>query len=416
MTEESRWLTDKWWLSPYNFADEVRQQFSLPSRVYIHDVTLREAMQSPRVVLRPEEKIRIAKELDKLGVDSIENGAYMSESEKEVTRELVEMQRKGELKTKVTPLVHVSEQDIDIALDIGADRVLLSQAINPWTAKALFNIDENELTEKLVNVISYAKKNGLFVIAQIYDTYRAPLEFLERAIKSIVYDGGADHVAISDTRGFALPWTVTYFVKKVKSWIPEIPIEHHGHNDYGLATAMMLAAVAGGAEVVHTSINNIGERVGNAATEEVAMALELLLGVKTGINLKQIYPACELVAELTKHPLARNKPIVGENMFLIEAGQVAWRHWQMAKTDRPFADLAFAPEVVGKGEDIDVILGWGCGKAIVTNKLEKMGISATDEQKAEIARRVKEEAYISKWSLSDTQFQAIVDSVLANSG
>ena len=91
IAEDSRWLTEKWWLSPYNYADEVRQQFSLPTRVYIHDVTLREAMQSPRVCLRPEEKIRIAKALDKLGVDSIENGAYMSEVEKEVTKELVEM-------------------------------------------------------------------------------------------------------------------------------------------------------------------------------------------------------------------------------------------------------------------------------------------------------------------------------------
>jgi len=373
-------------------------------------------MQSPRVCLRPEEKIRIAKALDKLGVDSIENGAYMSETEKEVTRELVEMQRKGELKTKVTPLVHVSEQDVDIALDIGADRVMISQSINPWIAKAIFNIDEDELTEKLVNVISYAKKNGLFVIAQIYDTYRAPLQFLERAIKSIVYDGGADHVAISDTRGFALPWTITYLVRKVKSWIPEIPIEHHGHNDYGLTAAMMAAAVVGGAEVVHTSVNGIGERVGNAATEEVAMVLELLLGVKTGINLKQIYPTCELVAELSKHPIARNKPIVGENMFIMEAGQVVWRHWKLAKTERPFADLAFATEVIGKSGDIEAILGFGCGKTIVADKLEKMGISATEEQKAEIAQKVKEEAYISKWSLSDTQFREIIESVLANSG
>ncbi|MFC2007803.1 hypothetical protein ACFLVB_04325, partial [Chloroflexota bacterium] len=279
MTEESQWLTDKWWLSPFNFADEVREQFSLPDRVYIHDVTLREANQSPRVILRPEEKIRIAKALDKLGVDSIENGAYMSETEKEVTRKLVEMQHKGEIKAKVTPLVHLAEQDIDIALDIGADRVLMSQNINPLTVKANSGVDEDELIEKLVRVISYAKKKGLLVIAQVFDTYRTPLEFLERALKSIVYEGGVDHVAISDTRGFALPWTVTYLVRKVKSWIPETTIEHHGHNDYGLATTMMLAAVVGGAEVVHTSINNIGERVGNAATEEVAMALELLLGV-----------------------------------------------------------------------------------------------------------------------------------------
>ena len=413
MTDETRWLTDKWWLSPYNWAEEIRNQFTLPEKVSIYDVTLREAMQSPRVCLRPEEKIRIARALDKLGVDSIENGAYMSELEKEVTKELVKMQRRGEIKTKVTPLVHLSEQDVDIALETGADRVLISQAINPWMVKVFYGMDEKAITEKLKKVISYAKSNKLFVIAQIYDTYRAPLEFLERVIKSIVFEGGADHVAISDTRGFALPWTATYLVRKVKSWVPKTPIEHHGHNDYGLVTALMAGAVVGGAEVVHTSINGIGERVGNAATEEVAMVLELLLGVKTGINLEQIYPTCQLVAELSKHPIARNKSIVGENMFLSGSGQVVWRHWKLSQTERPFADGAFDPQVIGRGgEMLEVILGVGCGKTIVKDRLQKMGISASEEQIGEIVQRVKEEAHILKWSLTDAHFEEIVKNVL----
>jgi isopropylmalate/homocitrate/citramalate synthase len=351
--------------------------------------------------------------LDKLGVYSIENGAYMSEVEKEVTKELVRMQRSGELKTKVTPLAHWTEKDVDIALETGADRVVISQTINPWMVKVFYGMDENEIIKKLTRVISYAKRSGLFVITQIYDTYRASLEFLERTVKTIVYEGGADHVAISDTRGFALPWTATYLVRKVKSWIPQTPIEHHGHNDYGLATALMTGAVVGGAEVVHTSINGIGERVGNAATEEVAMVLELLLGVKTGINLGEIYSICQLVAELTKHPIARNKPIVGENMFLSGSGQVVWRHWKLAQTDRPFADIAFDPQVIGKrGEKLEVVLGVGCGKTIVKDRLEKMGISASEEQIGEIVQRVKEEAYILKWSLSDTHFEEIVKNVL----
>lgn len=416
MTSDSRWLSEDWWLSPYNYADEVRAQFTLPARVRIHDVTLRESMQSPRVYLRPDEKIHLAKALDRLGVYSIENGAYMSETEKEVTKELVQMQRRGELKAKITPLVHVSERDVDIALEIGADRVLISQSINPWINKEVFGLGEGAMIEKLARVIAYAKKNGLIVTAQVYDTYRAPLDFLERAMKTFVFESGADQLAISDTRGFALPWTVVHLVRKVKSWVPQTPIEHHGHNDYGLATAMMLAAVVGGAEVVHTSINNIGERVGNAATEEVAMAVELLLGVPTGIELKHIASTCELVAELTKHPIARNKPIVGENMFMSGSGQVVWRHKQLAKTDRPLADGAFAPRVIGQaGDGLDAILGISCGKTIVADRLEKNGITASDAQIAEIVRRVKEEAAIVKWSLSDAQFDDIVRSVLSGS-
>lgn len=417
MTNGSPWLGEDWWLSPYNHANEVRAQFTLPRRVQIHDVTLRESMQSPRVYLRPDEKIRLAKALDRLGVYSIENGAYMSEAEKEVTKELVQMQHRNEIKAKITPLVHVTERDVDIALETGADRVLISQSINPWINKEVFALDENDTIDKLTRVISYAKRSGLTVIAQVYDTYRAPLDFLERAVKTFVFDGGADHLAISDTRGFALPWTVAYLVRKVRSWVPTTPIEHHGHNDFGLATAMMLAAVVGGAEVVHTSVNNIGERVGNAATEEVTMALELLLHVPTGINLQHISSTCELVAELTKHPIARNKPIVGENMFMTGSGQVVWRHKKLASTDRPFADAAFASRVIGKnGDGLEALLGIGCGKTIVADKLKKSNIVASEAQIAEIVSRVKEEAAITKWSLSEAQFDDIVKSVLARSG
>src|SRR4030042_6515415 len=113
---------DDIWLTPYNMADEVREQFTLPKKVRIHDVTIREVMQSPRLCLRPDEKIRVAKALDKLGVHSIENGAYMTEKEKEVTTELVKMHKKGEIKAKIVPLAHHLEKDIDTALETGADR------------------------------------------------------------------------------------------------------------------------------------------------------------------------------------------------------------------------------------------------------------------------------------------------------
>lgn len=399
------------WLTPYNMEEEVRSQFNLPERVYIHDVTIREVMQSPRLCLRPEEKIRIAKQLDKLGVDRIENGAYMTQKEKEVTVELVKMRKKGEIKANIVPLVHGMESDVDIALETGADTVLISVTGNPYTISEIDGVPADEAIKKMTRVISYAKKNGLFVIAQIYDTYKTPLDFMERTHKSVVYEGGADHVAISDTFAQALPWTATWLVRKVKSWIPDTPIEHHGHNDFGLSTSMMMGAVAGGAEVVHTSINNLGERVGNAATEEVAMVLNLLMGVKTGINLEEIYPTAELVAELTKMPISPNKPVIGDNVFLQGSGMVAWHQFRLEKAGRHWYNMPFAPQTIGR-EKMEIILGVGCGRGIVEHKLAELGITATREQMAEIATRVKEEAYILKWSLSDTQFREIIKEVL----
>lgn len=411
MVEQKRWLTDKYWLSHFNYADEVRQQYTLPERIYIHDVTLREAEQTPHVSLLPQEKVRIAKALDELGVHSVEVAPFYSSYDKEATKELVKMRRNGELKAKVICLCRWMEQDIDLALECGADGVMIECIVNPWTCKQAWGIDEDGLVERLTRVVAYAKKNNIFTIAEPWDYYKVPLELLERLCKSVVYEGGADHISISDTFGFTLPWALTYVVRKLRSWVPGIPIEHHGHNDFGLATMVMIAAVVGGAEVVHTSINAIGERAGNAATEEVAMAIQLLLGVETGIKLDRIYPTCQLVSELTKIPIARNKPIVGENEFVYGSSMIAWMIEQLGKQGRPYTMMPFMPELIGR-EGYEVILGRGTGAFIVESKLKEMGLSATKEQVREIVERVKGEAAIRKWSVPDFAFKEIVKEAL----
>jgi len=411
MAEEKRWLTDKYWFSHFNYVDEVRQQFTLPERVYIHDVTLREAEQAPHVSLLPQEKVRIAKALDELGVYSIEVAPFYSSYDEQATRELTKMRRKGELKAKVLCLCRWMEQDVDLALDCGADGVMIECVGEPWFCKQAWNIDENELIGRITRTVAYAKKNGIFTVAEPWLNYRAPLEFTERLYKTIVYEGGADQVGISDTFGFTLPWAITYVVRKLRSWVPGIPVNHHGHNDFGLSTMTMVSAVVGGAEVVHTAVNATGERAGNAATEEVAMAIQLLLGVDAGINLNRIYPTCQLVAELTKIPIAQNKPIVGDSEFTYGSSMVAWMIEQLGKQGRPYSMMPFMPELIGR-KGYEVILGRGAGGYTVREKLKKMGLSATKEQVKEIVEKVKQEAAIRKWSVPDFAFEEIVRKVL----
>ena len=141
------------------------------------------------------------------------------------------------------------------------------------------------------------------------------------------------------------------------------------------------------------------------------MVLELLLGVKTGIDLSRIYSTCELVAELTKVPIHRNKPVTGENEFLFGSGQVVWHTWKLAKTDRPHGNLPYMPELIGR-KGYEVILGYGIGRTIIKDRLKKIGISATDEQMTEIAQRVKEAASLRKWSVPDWEFEEIVKKVV----
>ena len=401
-------LTDKYWITDFNYLDEVTQQFNLPDRVYIHDVTLREAEQAPHVALRPDEKIRIFKALDDMGVYSVEVFPIISPEDMELSKELVKMPRNA----KVFFLCRWNEKEVDFALEAGADGVIIECAGNPWLNKILFGMSEDDVIERLVRVAAYAKKNGIFTTTMPWDDYLAPMPFLERMYKSLVNDAGVDHVVLADTHGFGLPWTTAYIIGKLREWVPGTPIEMHAHNDYGLATIAMLSAVVGGASVVHTSINSLGERAGNAATDEVVIGVELFLGLDTGIKLDRLYPVSCLVAELAKIPIPLNKPVIGDNEFTFESGMVVDSIERLKNTDRPFAPFVCAPEMIGRRKGYNIVLGKMTGKTAVAKKLEELQLSATKEQISEIVQAVKREASIRKWSIPDDIFETIAREIL----
>ena len=400
-------ITDQYWVTEHNYWDEVRSQFALPEQVRIHDVTLREAEQAPHIVLRPEEKLRIYEALDDMGVYSVELFPIISDEDREFAKELVKKRRK----TKVLFLCRWHKEEVDYAIECGADGVVVEGTANPWLAKvALSGTTEDDMYKRFIETTAHAKKNGLFTVVMPWDTCRAPLPFIERLFKGIVHEGGADHLAIADTHGSSLPWAIAQFVRKVKQWVPGIPIEMHAHNDCGLATAIMLSAVTAGASVVHTSINCLGERAGNAATEEVALDIEMLLGVDTGIKLDRLYPLAQMVADMTKIPIARNKAVIGDNEFTYEAGMVVYVVERMAASgEKPFG--AYLPELTGR-KGWDVVLGKMTGAGVVATKLKKLGLTANKEQIAEITKRVKEEASLRKWSVSDDVLRLIAQEVI----
>jgi len=273
----------------------------------------------------------------------------------------------------------------------------------------LNGITEEEMYKRYVETTAHAKKNGIFTTVMPWDTARAPLPWIERLFKGIVNEGGADHVVIADTMGSSLPWAIANFVRKMREWVPGTPVEMHCHNDHGLATSIMLSAVTAGASVVHTSVNCLGERSGNAATEEVALNLELLLGVHTGVKLDKLYPVAHMIADMTKIPIARNKPVVGDNEFTYESGMVVYVVERLAASERPFQ--TYLPEVIGR-KGWDVVLGKGTGAGVVANKLTQLGLTATKEQISEITQRVKREASLRKWSISDDVLEIIARDVI----
>ena len=404
------WLTDKYWVTEFNFLDEVKKQFTLPESVRIHDVTLREAEQTPHVVIRPDEKLKIYEALNDMGVYSVELLPIISDDDREVARELVNMRRNGR-KAKVFFLCRWEEKEVDFAAENGADGVVVECPGSPWFGEVVWKLDENAMIRKLTNAAAHAKKLGLYTTVMPWENTKAPLAFLERMFKTVVMEAGVDEVTYTDTMGFGLPWATTHLVGKIREWVPGVRIGLHAHNDFGLATAVMLSGIVAGASTVHTTVNGLGERAGNAATEEVALNTELLLGLDTGIRLDRLYPVSTLLSEITKIPVASNKPIVGDNEFTYESGMVIDMLLRMSKTDRPFTTMPFLPELIGrKGHRI--VMGKMSGGTVVRNKLEEMGLNATKEQVSEIVGRVKREAIIRKWSIPDDLFESIARSVL----
>lgn len=397
--QERRYHRDnQWWVSPYNFTDEVRAPFQLPGRVKIHDATLRDGEQTPGVVLRKEHKVRIARKLDELGIDRIEAGMpAVSAEDFEAIKEISSLG----LNAEVLAFARAVRADIDKVVECGADGVVIEVPIGYPKLTYQFQWSWEDVFRRSAEVINYAKEKGLYVVYFPYDTTRAREEDLENLLRSIKEHTSPDSVGIVDTMGCALPPAIAHLVKKVKA-LTGLPVEIHTHNDFGMAVATEIAAVTAGAEVVHGCINGLGERTGNAAVEELMMALHVLLGYETRYRFDKIAEIAELASELTGIPIARNKPVTGAGNFTRESGIGV-----DLVVKEPLAMFATDPKFTGrKGE---VVLGKKSGKLSVTYSLQRLGRNDVDEEQiAEILARVKSLGIEKRALLSDEEFSEIV--------
>ena len=307
---------DEWWVSPYNFIDEVREQIGLSLPIQIHDATLRDGEQTPGVVLTKDEKIKIAKGLDKVGVERIEAGmpAVSEEDEKAIK----EISKLG-LKSKIFTFARALEKDIDKAVECGADGVVLEIPIGYPKLKYQFNWTWETVLEKSVDIINYAKKAGLYTVYFPYDTTRAREEDIENLLTNLMKNSNPDSIGVVDTMGCALPEAIQYLVKKFKR-LTNLPVEIHTHNDFGMAVATEIAGINAGAQVAHTCINGLGERTGNAALEEIITSLYMLLGIKNNYQIEQLLPLSRYMQDITGIECADNKPIVGKRNYTRESG------------------------------------------------------------------------------------------------
>ncbi|MEM0011236.1 MAG: 2-isopropylmalate synthase [Candidatus Bathyarchaeia archaeon] len=367
--------------------------------VEIFDTTLRDGEQTPGVSLTPQEKLEIAKQLDRLGVDAIEAGfPIASQGERDAVKLIV----KEGLNAEVYALARVNKNDIDAALSCDVNNIHLFIATSDIHLASKLYLSREQALEKAVEGVEYAKSHGLNIEFSAEDATRSDIEYLKKVYKCVV-EAGAKRIDIPDTVGVMTPLKISNIVREVKN-VVDVPISVHCHNDFGLAVANTIAAIEAGAKRAHVTVNGIGERAGNAALEEVVMALYSLYGIKTKINTQLIYSTSKLVSQLTGIIVQPNKAIVGENAFGHESGIHTHGILSMPLTYEPIN-----PELVGRKRWIQA--GKHAGAHGILAKLEDMGLYPSEEQLKEITNRVKELGDKGK-TVTDTDLAAIARSII----
>src|SRR6476659_715746 len=370
-------------------------------KVRIFDTTLRDGEQTPGVSITPEQKLNIAIKLSELGVDTIEAGfPVVSDGEKEGTKNIV----KQKLDTEVCALARTVQSDIDSAIDCGVDYVHTFIATSDIHMQFKLKMSRQQVLEKALWAVEYAKSHGLKVEFSAEDATRSDRKFLIDVFTGVVEDG-ADRIDIPDTVGYATPEYITSLVEEIRSKM-NTPISVHCHNDFGLAVANSIAAIRAGGSCAHVTINGLGERAGNASLEEFVMALQCLYSRKHNIKVNLLYEISKFVSNSMGVIVQPNKAIIGENAFGHESG--IHTHGII---NNPLTYEPISPELVGRKRWLQA--GKHAGAHGIRAMLEEFGIDPTEQQLHTIVERQKSIADKGK-SITKSELLTIAGDVLNN--
>ncbi|MBS7287214.1 MAG: homocitrate synthase [Candidatus Freyarchaeota archaeon] len=348
-------------------------------KVILLDSTLREGEQTPGVSFTMEEKLEIAKMLDDVGVGMIEAGSPMvSEGVKEAVKKIAN----ESLRAEVIAHVRAVKEDVDLALDCGVDRVAIFMGTSPIHRKAKFKLSEKEIIEKVVKAVEYARDHGVKVRFTPEDATRTERDYLVR-VCSAALEAGADRISVADTVGIMTPDSMYELVSFLSQKLSGARLDVHCHNDLGLAVANSLAGMKAGADVIHVTVNGLGERAGIASLSEVAVALKVLMGIDPGIKFHLLTELSSMVERYSGVYLSPHTPIIGTNAFSHKAGV----HIAAVLAD-PATYEAFDPSILGRRRKI--VVDRYAGKHAVKAKLDELGVEVDEEQLEKITKKIKE--------------------------
>ena len=352
--------------------------------------------------ITPGQKIQIAVKLDQLGVDAIEAGfPIVSQGEIQAIKSI----KKAGLSAEICALARALSHDIDAVLSCDLDYVHTFIATSDIHMQYKLKMSPEQVVQKGVEAVDYAKSHGLQVEFSAEDATRSDIGFLTRMFKA-VEEAGADRIDIPDTVGYATPEFISYLVRTVRENI-SIPISLHCHNDFGLAVANSIAGINTGAMCAHVTVNGLGERAGNASLEEFVMALQCLYKKEHNIRTKLLYETSRSVSNIMGIAVQPNKAIIGENAFGHESG--IHTHGIL---NNPLTYEPIDPEMVGRKRWLQA--GKHAGSHGIRAMLEDFGISCTDAQLHRIVERQKDLADKGK-SISTSDLLSIAGEVVQNS-
>ena len=405
MTEEP-WKSDQWFSSPWNYLPEVTKEFAFPEEVQIHDVTLRDGEQQAGVEFNADDKVRIAEALAESGIHRIEAGLpAVSPADKEAIERMVA----ADLPTEIYAFSRCMVPDVELALDCGVKGVVMEVPASHHLIEKAYRWPVERAIEASVEATRYAHENGLEVTFFPIDATRSTMTQLLDDLEAVATDGHVDKIALVDTFGVTSPHAIRYYTHRVRERL-DVPLETHFHMDFGMGVANSILAVAEGASVIHTTVSGLGERAGNAPTEETVLALLTMYGIDTGIKTEKFTEIARLVADLSGVDQPSNRPVTGSRLFNVESGIIAT--WVNNVGDDLLEPFPYRPELVGQ-ESPRIVMGKGSGLDSVSIWLGNNEIFDAETKEIEaILAEVKGRSLDKKGLLDNDEFMDIVREVI----
>ena len=380
--------------------------------VRIFDTTLRDGEQAPGFSLRPSEKLLLARQLDALGVDIIEAGfPIASPADAEAVRRIAQEVRRP----VIACLARCHRADLEKAAwaikPAAQGRIHTFIATSDLHLQAKLRISRDQCIDAAVDAVRYARHHTFDVQFSAEDATRSDLEFLCRVIEAVI-KAGASTINLPDTVGYTTPDETYDFFKTIRERVPnadQVVFSAHCHDDLGLGVANTLAAVRGGARQVECTVNGIGERAGNAAVEEIVMAMKVRadrMPYTINIDTRQIYPSSEMLTRLTGQSVQVNKAIVGRNAFSHEAGI----HQDGILKDRRTYEIMRAEDVGAPWNPL--VLGKHSGRHAVQRRCGELGFQLEGEELIDVYRALMSIADDRK-VIGDNDIRGVISAVRA---